>query len=208
MTSSDPNLADQKRALRQLTRARLSQITLDQWRTRSAAAAEQLLSRPEWHHAQRILAFLPLKDELDLSAALVSALGSGKTVALPRFDSGVGRYCAAILTFSCDPSDPFAALPTGAFGIREPAPSAPTLPLNQLDFILVPGVAFDASGRRIGRGKGFYDRLLAETNSNCLKCGVAVDDQLIEGIPVEPHDIAMNVILTPGRWLTVAAPPI
>lgn len=207
MTSSDPNLANQKRALRQLARARLSQITVDQRRTHSAAAVDLLLSRPEWRQAERILAFLPLKDELDLSPALAAALRSGKTVALPRFEPAVGQYSAAILTYTSDPSDPFATLSTGAFGIREPASFAPTLPLNQLDFILVPGVAFDASGRRIGRGKGFYDRLLAETNSNCLKCGVAVDDQLIEGIPVEPHDIAMNVILTPGRWLTVATPP-
>ncbi|HLP77584.1 MAG TPA: 5-formyltetrahydrofolate cyclo-ligase, partial [Candidatus Paceibacterota bacterium] len=71
--------------------------------------------------------------------------------------------------------------------------------LNQLDLVLVPGVAFDACGRRLGRGKGFYDRLLADTRG--IKCGVAFDEQIVTGIPVEPHDVLVDCILTPTRWI-------
>jgi 5-formyltetrahydrofolate cyclo-ligase len=72
------------------------------------------------------------------------------------------------------------------------------VPLNQLDFLLVPGVAFDRSGRRLGRGKGFYDRLLAGVTG--MKCGVAWDEQIVHELPAEPHDIAMDLMLTPSRW--------
>ena len=73
------------------------------------------------------------------------------------------------------------------------------MPLNRLDFVLVPGIAFDLQGRRLGRGKGYYDRLLAEVRGKT--CGVAFDEQIVDEIPVEPHDIHVNCILTPTRWI-------
>src|SRR5204863_2517253 len=90
-------------------------------------------------------------------------------------------------------------LKIGRFGIREPAEHCPPISLNRLDFILVPGVAFDLTGRRLGRGKGFYDQLLAAVSGTT--CGVAFDEQIVREIPVAPHDIRVNCILTPTRWL-------
>jgi 5-formyltetrahydrofolate cyclo-ligase len=71
--------------------------------------------------------------------------------------------------------------------------------LDQFDLVLVPGMAFDSSGNRLGRGQGFYDRLLAETSG--VKCGVGYDFQLLEKIPAEPHDAKVDFILTPTRCL-------
>lgn len=202
MIPSTASIATLKSDLRQLARTRLAKITAEHRRALSSAAIAQLLARPEFQSAQRILGFLPLKDEPDLTAALESALAGGKTVALPRYLPGAGQYGASLITGS------LAALLPGAFGIREPSASAPVLPLNQLDFILVPGVAFDSSGRRLGRGKGFYDRLLAGTNNSaCVRCGIAFDEQIVPAIPAEAHDIAMNVILTPTRWLLAEKGP-
>jgi 5-formyltetrahydrofolate cyclo-ligase len=200
MTNAQPaDITAIKRDLRQLARTRVSQIIPEQRRTLSAAVVEQLISRPEWQRAQRILGYLPLMDELDLSAALESALSANKSVALPRYLPDQNTYCAALIT------DNFATLSPGAFGIREPSAAAAIMPLNQLDFILVPGVAFDSGGRRLGRGKGFYDRLLANVNSaDCIKCGIAADEQIVTGIPAEPHDISMNLIVTPTRCLVMA----
>lgn len=204
--SSTNNITTLKRELRQLARTRNSQITPEQRRTLSAAAIAQLLARPEFHRAQRILGYLPLKDELDLSAALESALRAGKTVALPRYLPEENTYCAALLTcpLTTNHSSLTTHLTPGAFGILEPSASAAIMPLNQLDFILVPGVAFDSSGRRLGRGKGFYDRLLANVNSaECIKCGIAADEQIVSGIPAEPHDISVNLIVTPTRCISL-----
>jgi len=67
--------------------------------------------------------------------------------------------------------------------------------------ILIPGIAFDLHGRRLGRGKGFYDRLLTEIRG--VKCGIAFDEQIVEKIPVEPHDVRMDFILTPTRFAEI-----
>ena len=75
---------------------------------------------------------------------------------------------------------------------------APAL-LNSLDLVLVPGVAFDLHGRRLGRGKGYYDQLLAGVCGTT--CGVAFDEQIVREVPLEPHDVLMNCILTPTRWV-------
>jgi 5-formyltetrahydrofolate cyclo-ligase len=118
-------------------------------------------------------------------------------VALPRYDAGMRSYCAAQI------SGDLGALARAAYGIPEPAAEAACLDLNRLDFVLVPGLAFDLWGRRLGRGKGFYDRLLAQVNG--IKCGVALDQQIVEQLPAEAHDISMNLILTPTRWLAPTA---
>jgi 5-formyltetrahydrofolate cyclo-ligase len=90
-------------------------------------------------------------------------------------------------------------LAAGRYGVIEPAAVCNVADLKRLDLILVPGVAFDWHGRRLGRGKGYYDRLLAEVSGTT--CGVAFDQQLVATIPVEPHDVHLNCILTPSHWL-------
>ena len=191
------SIQDAKREIRREARERMRAFTEDFIRQNSASASILLSQQPEWKAAQRVLGYLALKDELEFSSLLKSALADSKTVALPRYIPEQNTYCAAVLP----EKESFASLSFGRFGILEPSATAPILPLNQLDFVLVPGVAFDLSGRRLGRGKGFYDRLLAETNNACIKCGVALEEQLVAVIPAEPHDIAMDFILTPSRWI-------
>jgi len=86
-------------------------------------------------------------------------------------------------------------LATGMCGNR----ALTVLPLNRLDLTLVPGVAFDLHGRRLGRGKGIYDQILAAVGG--LTCGITFDEQVVSEVPVEPHDIQVNRILTPTRWI-------
>jgi 5-formyltetrahydrofolate cyclo-ligase len=76
------------------------------------------------------------------------------------------------------------------------------MPLKRLDLALAPGLGFDESGRRLGRGQGYYDRLLAEIIG--AKCGVAFDEQVVGQLPAQEHDVSMNFILTPTRWLEVS----
>ncbi|MDH7504125.1 MAG: 5-formyltetrahydrofolate cyclo-ligase, partial [Verrucomicrobiota bacterium] len=102
-------------------------------------------------------------------------------------------YEAAIVT------DSKADLIPGFKGIMEPGPKCPTLPLAELDFVLVPGLGFDATGARLGRGKGYYDRILAGVRGK--RCGVAMDWQVVESIPASAHDMKVDFILTPTRWI-------
>ncbi|MGA2869912.1 MAG: 5-formyltetrahydrofolate cyclo-ligase, partial [Verrucomicrobiota bacterium] len=79
----------------------------------------------------------------------------------------------------------------------EPASSCPEIPLDKFNLILVPGMAFDLSGNRLGRGRGFYDQLLGTAAS--IKCGVCYDGQLFPEIPSEPHDVKVDFVLTPSK---------
>jgi 5-formyltetrahydrofolate cyclo-ligase len=92
-------------------------------------------------------------------------------------------------------------LQLGHFGIREPETRCARLTSGKLDLILVPGVAFDLRGGRLGRGKGYYDRLLRELRGTT--CGVAFEEQIVGEIPVEPHDVRLKFLLTPTRWIQV-----
>ena len=83
------------------------------------------------------------------------------------------------------------------WGIREPqaSPDALVLP-PEVDLILVPGVAFTPAGQRCGRGGGFYDRLLASLPARACKVGVCFAEQVTEEVPREPHDVAVNVVIS------------
>lgn len=164
--------------------------------TRSSASAQArdlLQQRPIWQAADAILFFAPVGGELDIWPLLGIALAAGKTVALPRFDLTSKKYMA------CQLQDLATEVTFGRFGIREPLPGCGTLPLKRLDLVLVPGVAFDLHGRRLGRGRGFYDQILAEVRGTT--CGVAYDEQIVGEVPVEPHDVFLNCLLTPSRWV-------
>lgn len=161
-----------------------------------AAASQQICSRLEgqelWRNARSILFYAPLPEEPDIWRLVTDSLAAGKDVLLPRFEAEHGHYSACLIR------DPVRDVRKGRFGIREPAENCVTIALNRLDLILVPGIAFHMDGHRLGRGKGFYDRLLAVLEGPT--CGVAFDQQIVSQIPVEPHDIQLNCILTPTRW--------
>jgi 5-formyltetrahydrofolate cyclo-ligase len=184
--------APDKSAWRQRVREALRAMTPD---TRAAVSRElcrRLSQSPVWSRAKRVLCFAPLSDEPDILPLIEEALLMKFTVALPRFDAKSGWYEAALLSG-------LAGCERGAFGALEPDGGCPVIPLNQLDLVLVPAVAFDFAGRRLGRGKGFYDRLLAEVRGHT--CGVCFDEQIVAELPEEPHDVRVNSIVTPTRWL-------
>jgi 5-formyltetrahydrofolate cyclo-ligase len=182
-----------KKELRARLRERLRGLTPAR-REDLSAQARALLSRQRlWQEAGAILFYAALPDELDLRPLLEQALAEGRSVALPRFIPATGLYAACqIEDFSRDCAP-------GKLGIAEPAARCPAFPLNRLDLALVPGVGFDPAGHRLGRGWGYYDRLLAEAAGK--RCGVAFDEQMAEEIPAEAHDIVLNCIITPTRWM-------
>ena len=188
---------EQKRAVRATVRQSIRRINPTQRAAASASAVALLLEQEQWKKAKSVLLFTPLGDELDLLLCFEEARTAGKLIALPRYLPDQAVYCAAMYEGTPE------TLSRGQFGVPEPRVNAPVVPLNRLDLALVPGVAFDLSGRRLGRGRGFYDRLLAEVTG--VKCGVAFDEQIVPELPEEPHDMAMDFILTPTRWLLARA---
>jgi 5-formyltetrahydrofolate cyclo-ligase len=182
-----------KASLGQQIRARLNQLSPAERAVAGAPLCARLREQPVWSAARSVLLFAPLPDEPDIWPLLAEAIAAGKVAALPAFLPGADHYTARQI------ADPGRDLGNGKFGIREPLPSCPEVSLNLLDLILVPGVAFDARGARLGRGRGFYDRLLVDVRGT--KCGVAFEEQIVDAVPVGPLDIRLNCILTPTRWI-------
>lgn len=88
-------------------------------------------------------------------------------------------------------------LVAGAFGVAEPLVSLPLVPIGEIDAFLCPGLAFGRDGARLGRGRGFYDRLLACARPGAIKLGIAFAHQLHDTIPCDPHDVRMDGVIRP-----------
>jgi 5-formyltetrahydrofolate cyclo-ligase len=187
-----------KAELRQKMRARLKNLTAAERAVGATLICERMLAQDFWKSARVVLLFAPLPDEVDVWPLVTAALAEGKTVALPRFDTAENHYVTTRV------SDLDHDLVPGAFGIREPAPECLEIPLAKIDVALVPGMAFDAAGRRLGRGKGFYDRLL--NGFAGIKCGVALEEQIVAEIPTEEHDMRMTVVITGTKNLADTKP--
>jgi 5-formyltetrahydrofolate cyclo-ligase len=142
-----------------------------------------LAARP---HLRRIAAFSALPGEVDL-ANLVERFPDRRWV-FPRV-SGDDLTFHAIL-------DPVSELVAGAFGILEPAAGLAEIPVPRIDAFFCPGLAFDPNGGRLGRGRGFYDRMLANARHDALKIGVCFDCQIVPDTLPQPHDVRMNGVVS------------
>lgn len=185
-----PDLAQLKAQLRARIAARAAQATPEQRAAGSAAICKNLVRLPVWAGAGVVLFFAPLPTEPDIWSVLKLALAQGKIVGLPR-------HCAAEDTYR-----PYRIVDVdrdvapGRFGIREPVAGCPELAPDRIDLVLVPGIGFGLNGGRLGRGKGYYDRLLATLSG--IKCGVAFDWQIEPEIPLAPHDVGMDWLVSPA----------
>ncbi|MFN4132593.1 MAG: 5-formyltetrahydrofolate cyclo-ligase [Caldimicrobium sp.] len=156
------------------------------WKKNSYIINKIFLDSPYFKNSQRIAFYAYVNKEVDLSFAIKEALKTHK-VYFPKTDPLKKR-----LTFHLVSS--LEELRSGFMGILEPPfENSQALP-EELDVILVPGLAFDREKIRLGYGGGYYDRFLKETKA--LKIGVAFSFQIVDYLPREPHDIKMDLILT------------
>jgi len=159
-----------------------------------------------FRQAKTLGVYMPLPDEVDISPLFPSFAKASegrqtleKTFYIPVFGEASqrpstlrgGGYHLAELT---------PELKTGKFGIPEPV--NPVFAPEELDLIIVPGVAFDRAGHRIGRGGGFYDRLLPQYRA--VRVGICFDFQCLEKIPAEPHDCNVDLLVTESQILEFA----
>ena len=186
-------IGEAKQAMRKQVCAAVARMEPGERVAASTQACALLAAQAQWRTAQWVMFFAPLPEELDVWPLLTMALSAAKKVALPRFVAERQTYEA------CQILDPKLDLQVGHFGIREPHSRCAPLASIRLDLIMVPGVAFDLHGRRLGRGKGYYDQLLKGLRG--MACGVAFDQQIVGEVPVEPHDVRLDFVLTPTRWI-------
>ena len=179
-------LKQAKRALRRAVLAERDALPAADRSARGRAIVDRLLGLSETAAARTVLAFWSFGSEVDTAPLLERLLAAGTTVALPRIEGS--EVIPVVFT-------PGAPMTETAFGAREPA-SGRVLGLSELDLVVVPGVAFDRSCRRVGYGRGFYDRLLAGTRQGTPAIAIAFALQVVDEVPNGPIDRRVDALVT------------
>ena len=202
---------DDKGALRRRMKHRLGAMDAHEREAASAAAWANLEGQPMWRESRVLLIFMSMPREIDTGGAVQRALeGHGrKAVFIPR-TAGENLDFRGIL--SLDDAEG-----GGLFGIREPPPGAPPWVFEASPepiLVIVPGLAFDEEGRRLGRGGGYYDRFIASVRRHSaasrrdapLFAGLAFEHQVVKTIPAEAHDAPLDALITDARIRTFSRP--
>ncbi len=179
-----------KVTLRKQIQERIAALPSDNKKAASQALCTQLSSIASIVHADSIFTFLPLQDEVDLRPIIELWIDESRTVSVPLIHWEEKTMRGGLLT-SLDAD----ALVETRHGIKEPRERHP-LPPDCIDVVLVPGISFDRTGCRLGRGGGFYDRFLAHAKPPIV-IGVCFDEQIVDAVPCESHDQRMTMVVTP-----------
>jgi 5-formyltetrahydrofolate cyclo-ligase len=167
---------------------------------RSIRITEKLTSLERFKESKIIMAYMDFKNEVMTGLLTEHCLKLEKTLAFPLIESfqGIKKICAY------EPNDHKNALKLGAFGILEPVRQlSRKIDPKEIDMVVVPGVAFDTKGYRIGYGAGYYDVFLKEVKDECFKVGIAFELQVVENIPKEEHDVSLDAIVTESRVVLI-----
>ena len=182
ITNNEDNfqdIAEQKRLLRKQLRAMRRALTREEVETASSAAAQRVIALPEFQKAELILSYMSAKNELDAAKINEAARAMGKRVAFPLCIENGGLRLLV-------PRSPD-AFNTGSYGILEPDPErSDEVTPGELGLIIVPAVAFDEGRRRLGQA---------------VTVGVGYDFQLVESLPLEPHDKALDIVALPSALI-------
>jgi 5-formyltetrahydrofolate cyclo-ligase len=198
-------------------RAAVAALTPEERRAASEALCARLALLETLRGARTVLLYLPLPREIDLLPFGRRLLASGAVVAVPRMLASGARgapgtmEAVAVESLPSPPMQGEAAKPgepsrsgdeeafaRDALGVRSPL-AGRSIPIAAIDAMIVPALAYDLSGNRLGRGGGYYDRFLAARAASTVVIGVVFDRQLVNAVPSEPYDIRVQIILTDRR---------
>lgn len=153
---------------------------------KSALIMRKLFAAREFKQAKIVMFYVSLANEVNTEEMIKQALMLGKMVVVPVCAAG-SDLCACAL-------QPKARLLKGPYGIKEPAEKKPLDPAA-IDLVIVPGLAFTRSGKRLGRGKGYYDRFLKRLSDHAATIGLAFDFQILPSLPTTPLDVDVHRVL-------------
>ncbi len=203
MSANEAKVAARKRA-----RAALRSLEADRAVELSRLAAATFLELPEFEDADTVLAFLSMPGEIRTDALVDASLRRGKRVAVPRIE---GEDIAFVVL-----DEDFGSWKSDGMGIPEPPASRAALSVDELGasrvLVAAPGLAFDRSGNRLGRGKGYYDRFLALSRrasasggGSLFACGFCYSFQLVETLPADDRDMPVDALATDSGMIRIAA---
>ncbi len=162
----------------------------------------QLSSLDEIKQAETVLLFASFRSEADTRGLTTRLLGEGKRAVFPKVDS----ESRGLLLYEVKGLE---ELKAGYMGIPEPSliSGDRTVDINGVDVVIIPGAGFDSEGNRIGYGGGYYDRLLSSLTRDIPVVAPAYEEQVVESVPSEPHDIKVDIIVTERRVIRVRREP-
>lgn len=182
-------LADRKSALRSRFRRRLAALDPPAAEKAARQVADRVLDLPEIQAAHRVFSCLSFDAEINTWDLVRRLLETGREVYVPRTDPATRRL--HLHPYPCP-------LETLSFGLRQPKPDAPELPLDtvdqHIDAALVIGLAFDPAGYRLGHGGGYFDRFLPARPFPTI--GLAYELQILDALPRAPHDVPLDIVVT------------
>jgi 5-formyltetrahydrofolate cyclo-ligase len=163
----------------------------------SQASAQQavasLMASSDFLKSRVVLAYVSFSTEISTDTILNNILQTGKVLVLPRTTTKrVPMTLHRVIDLKND-------LEKNRMGFLQPRKILPVVNAAELDLVIAPGVAFDTQGHRLGRGAAYYDRLLADPTLKAAVAAMALDLQIVDTVPVEPHDMKISMIYTPTR---------
>ncbi len=192
-------LHDAKIALRREMLSRRDALSIERRTAASKEICERLARLPSFVAARTVLLTLAFRSEWDTRPFVRAALAAGQTVAVPRVDPATRMLALHAI------ADPVTEIVPGYRGIPEPRPDARAIDTRHIDWVLVPGVAFDRDGRRLGYGGGYYDRLLPLLRPGIARVAGAYDIQLVARVPSAAHDMTVDAIVTETQTIMAGA---
>jgi 5-formyltetrahydrofolate cyclo-ligase len=181
-----------KNKLRQAMLARRKQLGSALCHTLSRQIQQTLIAANCFQQAKSLALYSQVNNEVETGELLEAALRAGKQVCFPRVNGAQLLFCRVLSAAELSP---------GTFGVAEP-PAQQELRVADLDLIVVPGVAFDRAGYRLGYGRGFYDRELARASATTCSVGLCFEFQICPGLPHEAHDRPVNLVVTESQLIT------
>ncbi len=178
-----------KQKVRNLALEKRMELGAIQRSAKSAQILNKIISLPEFNNSSTIMVYLSYKDEVETIGIAAETLKAGKRLLIP--------YCQKKMIIACQITDIENDVLPGMFGIREPRlDKIRPVPPQEIDLVLVPGLAFDYHGNRIGFGGGYYDRFLPLLRDDAKILGISFFCQLVQEIKPEEHDCKMSLLVT------------
>jgi 5-formyltetrahydrofolate cyclo-ligase len=188
------NSVDKSKAdIRAKMRTMLHAMTNEQRHAAAVSACGKLTALEEFQNASVIMLYMPLANEIDVTPVAVQCFRLGKTVCVPKVDWDRREMTAAEVNSIDDD-----VLDCDEHGVRSPKDCRPVLP-NTIDLVIVPGLAFDQRGNRLGRGGGYYDRFIKKLRTSTTTVGLVFDTQIVPAVPFKKSDAAVDMVVTDRR---------
>lgn len=181
--------AQTKARIRQRMRDMLVHLTAPQRHSASVAASSLLMQTAEFEEARVVMIYLAMPTEIDTAGVALRCWQTGKQVVVPRI------YWNEHTLLPVEITSLTTTFREDRYGLREPEAGQP-VPVDFIDLVLLPALAIGPLGQRIGRGHGFYDRFLVQERFHGKSCALALESQMVDDVPVQPHDVPLDMVVT------------